>query len=296
MSLLTPIKVPVKVYRWDDVGAPALDKTAGCVMTIFKACLVTGYGTKTGAGWTMPFEDTAAGVKVLRSEISPHTDFYLRCSADTGTEMAAQVYLNMTDVNTGDLKLQCATPFKYAKANSTGKWLLIASPRSFWFFCDQRFSDGVATKTGAYFYAGDIKNADSGQDAVYLTHTGGTGNDGAYSDIFGRNFGGNIDKTANRYLSGKLLIGVDVVFTVDVTSAADNIAAKTTMPHLTPVFVTASGGLYILSSAHATLSAATADNFDAVTAVADAASTMIVHGTGGRYSGNIYINTDSWSY
>lgn len=296
MSLLTPERVPVKVYKWDDAGAPQLDKTAGCVATIFKACLAIGYGTKEPAGWTMPFEDTAAGIKVLRPEISPHTDFYLRLSADTGTEMAAQVYLNMTDANTGDLKLQCATAFKYAKANSTGKWLLIASPRGLWFFCDQRFSDGVINKTGAYFYAGDLQNAVDLQDAVYLQHTGGTNNDGAYSDIFSRNINNAVDKNAVRYVSGKILLGASTVLTVDVSSLADSTNSKTTAPHLTPLFIIVDGGLYFLPNSYATLSAATANNFDVIDAIAVTASSMIVHGTGGRNSSNLYINTDSWSY
>lgn len=294
MSLLTPIKVPVKVYRWDDAGAPALDKTPNCMTAIFKACLVTGYAAKEGAGWTTAFED--AGVKVLRPEVSANTDFYLRLSADTGTEVAAQVYLNMTDANTGDLKLQCATAFKYAKANSTGKWLLVASPRGFWFFCDQRFSDGNPTKTGAYFYVGDLQNAVAGQDAVYLQHTGGTNNDGAYSDIFSRNVNNTVDKSTYRYVSGKILLDANTVLTIDVNSMSDSLASKTTSPHLTPIFIVAEGGLYLLPSVYAPLSIATANNFDVVTAVVDTSSSMVVHATGGRSSSNLYINTETWSY
>ena len=155
MSLLTPERVPVKVYRWDDEGAPVFDKTPNCMATIFKACLVTGYGDKEGAGWTMPFEDTSAGVKVLRPEIGPHTDFYLRLSEDAGTEMAAQVYLNMTDANTGDLKLQCNSAFKYGGNNTSGKWILIASPRGFWFTNEHAYQTNVSlNKSGSFFYCG----------------------------------------------------------------------------------------------------------------------------------------------
>lgn len=178
MSLLTPVKVPVKVYRWDDAGAPALNKTAGCMMTIFKACLVTGYGTKEGAGWTMPFEDTASGVKVFRPEVGLHTDFYLRVSADTGTEMAAQIYLNMTDANTGDLKLQCDSTYKYAKAQNNGKWILIASPRGFWFFTDSSTNETttIFNQLGSYFFGGDTASAVDSQRAVALMHSGGSNN------------------------------------------------------------------------------------------------------------------------
>lgn len=37
-------RVPVKVYRWDDEGAPQVESAAGSIKTILKACLVTGYG------------------------------------------------------------------------------------------------------------------------------------------------------------------------------------------------------------------------------------------------------------
>lgn len=174
MSLLTPVKVPVKVYRWDDAGAPVLDKTPGCMMTIFKACLVTGYGTKEGAGWTMPFEDAATGVKVFRPPLSPETDFYLRCSSDTGKEMTAQVYLNMTDASTGDLKLQCATPFKYGYLNISQKWIVIATEVGFWFLTEGDLSRIPIENGGIYFYFGNIASASASASALLLQHTGGS--------------------------------------------------------------------------------------------------------------------------
>ena len=55
-------RVPVKVYRWDDEGAPQVESAAGSIKTILKACLVTGYGEgnkrKDGLGWEMAFEKT----------------------------------------------------------------------------------------------------------------------------------------------------------------------------------------------------------------------------------------------
>lgn len=55
-------RVPVRVYRWDDEGAPQVESAAGSIKTILKACLVTGYGEgnkrKDGLGWEMAFEKT----------------------------------------------------------------------------------------------------------------------------------------------------------------------------------------------------------------------------------------------
>ena len=54
-------RVPVKVYRWDDEGAPQVLPAEGDIKTILKACLVTGYGEnenrKEPLGWEMPFEN-----------------------------------------------------------------------------------------------------------------------------------------------------------------------------------------------------------------------------------------------
>jgi hypothetical protein len=55
----------VTIYRSTDAGAPALPANANYVkasffMDIIKQCLVTGYGSKAGAGWSVAYEDTTA--------------------------------------------------------------------------------------------------------------------------------------------------------------------------------------------------------------------------------------------
>jgi len=59
MSFLNPISEPVLMYSSTDANAPQINyaaRAAGDVKTVLKACLVTGYGTKQGAGWTMQNE------------------------------------------------------------------------------------------------------------------------------------------------------------------------------------------------------------------------------------------------
>lgn len=54
-------RIPVKVYRWDDPGAPQVHNAPGSIKTILKACLSTGYGDgeqrKAPLGWDMLFEE-----------------------------------------------------------------------------------------------------------------------------------------------------------------------------------------------------------------------------------------------
>ena len=57
MSLRQPVQYPVRYYSYLDAGAPQLADIDGNIKTILKACLVTGYGAKVGAGWTALFED-----------------------------------------------------------------------------------------------------------------------------------------------------------------------------------------------------------------------------------------------
>lgn len=54
------------IYRSTDAGAPGYTarapfNNAKSMMQIIKACLVTGYGSKNGAGWSLVYEDTTTG-------------------------------------------------------------------------------------------------------------------------------------------------------------------------------------------------------------------------------------------
>lgn len=178
MNVLNPEKLAVSVYRSTDANAPKLDKTADCVATIFKACLVTGYGDKQSAGWQLAFEDLIAKVKVIRPPATAKQDFFLRLSGDTGRVIKPQVYTKMTDINTGDLKLNCETTFKYGAAVTTGNWVLIATNRGFWFFCETSNGNSVPTNgSGSFLYCGDTTKNTAGMAGLYLKHTGGNWND-----------------------------------------------------------------------------------------------------------------------
>lgn len=61
--------LPVTVYRWDDAGAPQLSKgiKPSELINVLKKCLVDGYGSKQGAGWSVPFMDLASNQIVFRN-------------------------------------------------------------------------------------------------------------------------------------------------------------------------------------------------------------------------------------
>lgn len=259
MSFINPEKVPVKVYRSTDQDAPRLDRSPNCVATIFKACLVTGYGKQQGAGWTIPFEDNNNSIKVLRPEVSAEQDFYLRLSNDDGREMTAQVFLNMTDENTGDLKLQCDTTFHYGYGQNSGKWLLIATSRSFWFLFEQVYQNENPDQTGGYFFCGDTAKNPLGNRAVYLQHTGGQWKDGAGFDILSN----KAESNKRGITENRILDEIQQVSTANVVSLFNSQTAHTAVNLLAPVYAIANQQYYPLPMVYTCANGASRNNFDA---------------------------------
>ena len=48
------------IYRSTDGSAPTLNGLTGSLLDVLDACLVNGYGTQPGAGWTKPFPNTSS--------------------------------------------------------------------------------------------------------------------------------------------------------------------------------------------------------------------------------------------
>lgn len=169
----SPTPSPVTVYQSTDPNAPILDRSPNCLAVILKACLVTGYGKKSGAGWTMPFENEQDGIKVFRPKVGAEFDYFVKVANDTGREVSISIHSQMTEIDNGNKLLELATPFKYGIGEKTGeKWLLVASDRSFVFFY-QTANRLQMDKSGTFLFCGDTAKNTIGQRGVYLHHTGG---------------------------------------------------------------------------------------------------------------------------
>lgn len=176
MSIINPERVPVKVYQWDDKDAPRIGNEPNCFLTLFKACLVTGYGDKTGAGWTIASEDMQAGVLVLRPPASAQQDFYLRLSGNNSEpyRVVAQVKLS-PDESSAVLLNSSGKTHNFVWFWEQKKWTLLASSRGIWFFSEQKKyksqTDIDLQKLGVYFYCGDTVGNTRGERAVWLGFT-----------------------------------------------------------------------------------------------------------------------------
>lgn len=142
-------RVPVKVYRWDDEGAPQVESAAGSIKTILKACLVSGYGEgnnrKDALGWEMAFEKTQEAC--FRSTHPKATKWWLGVD-DTKYLAGGDSYNRYTDV-CGILEPTSATAGKavqyvwrnsyrvrftsayYSDNSSRLKWVLVGHARAF---------------------------------------------------------------------------------------------------------------------------------------------------------------------
>ena len=90
-----------RLYSWDDVGAPSHSgSSVGQILTIIRACLVDGYGTRTPAGWSMPFSDLPNNRAVFLGQSG--TGDYFRIDDNVNHEYSNVVgFATMSDIDTG---------------------------------------------------------------------------------------------------------------------------------------------------------------------------------------------------
>lgn len=143
----------VRVYSSADVGAPPLrGNSPGDFIALLTACLVTGYGSKTGAGWTREFVNVDQTIAAFKQGLGSN-GMYLRMDdtqviAATGNRAARVVgYETMSDLNTG-----LPGPFpsnaqvsgglvwptisndtnSFNGRNTARPWIMVADERFFW--------------------------------------------------------------------------------------------------------------------------------------------------------------------
>lgn len=128
------------VYRSTDASAPSLDGTVGSLTALLDACLVSGYGSKTAAGWSKPYTSTNAAVFRMGGGLQ----MYLQVDdngpgAGGAKEARAWGFESMTAYNTatgGTVQFPASgSPNvirKSATADATAReWLVVADDMTF---------------------------------------------------------------------------------------------------------------------------------------------------------------------
>lgn len=173
------LEMPAHLYLSSDDDAPALTKSN--LSLILKACLVTGYGSKPGAGWTMPHEEAAAGKRVFAPAKSGELDSYLLVHDNNGTSRVA-AWRDYAVIDNAPPALELATHYKHGQGRQwSGRWAVIATARGVVMWVEDGYN---AAQPGMMLYYGDTSSADNGSRALILAHSGGEFDDGSHGSLF----------------------------------------------------------------------------------------------------------------
>lgn len=183
----------VTLYRWTDASAPTLTGQAGSLITVLSACLVTGYGSKPAAGWTIPsLGGSNPGTNVIAYlQGSGSNGYYVRVNnsgtrvgttheavGTPGTNIArVRGYETMTSLTDSGTNLfptvaqQASGLFARTSATTdavTRPWFVVADQRTFYVFV---ISGDVISGNNIYqawgfgeFYS--YKTSDSGRTFI----------------------------------------------------------------------------------------------------------------------------------
>lgn len=175
MSLRNPVKYPVKYYSWQDAQAPQLSDADGVIKTILKACLVTGYGSKAGAGWTALFEDDYRIVlrRPLRTGNPPDIKIENGKFAVSGTNTTRHRIVAQDNPTGLDDTTELSAVNLLARDSLCGKeWHCVVSDFAF-FLCYQMAENDYSGNKNMFLYCGEVSRLQENIENIHLI-TGGS--------------------------------------------------------------------------------------------------------------------------
>ncbi len=153
------------IYKYDDSNAPVMRGQREALIEVLTACLVDGYGSKQGAGWTRPFINADGTKAAFRNDPTAGSGLFLQVDGTYGgvNQNALMGYEMMTDVDNGSFPFIAES--RYIMSSQWGNttpipWLLIADHRFFILFIWTTFTttsiDGQAPAAGICFFGDGI--------------------------------------------------------------------------------------------------------------------------------------------
>ena len=172
MSLRNPVKYPVKYYSWQDDQAPQLSNADGVIKTILKACLVTGYGSKAGAGWTALFEDAYRIVlrRPLRTGNPP--DIKIENGTISGSTKRHRIVAQDNPTGLGYTKELLAINLLARDTLAGTQWHCVVTDFAF-FLCYQMAENGYEGDRNMFLYWGEVSRTQENIGNIHLI-TGST--------------------------------------------------------------------------------------------------------------------------
>lgn len=175
----------VRVYRWDDASAPVLTGQAGSRAALLKACLATGYGSKTAAGWSNPY--SATNIEAFTNSSAAGGTGYGILVTDANAQYASVIgYESIT--GGGAVTNQFPTSAQQAAgmviyASSTADttprpWLVVADEKRFYIWIGHNVTTATGLATTSYAqlcFAGDLIGANTADPYRFMVIGGTSG-------------------------------------------------------------------------------------------------------------------------
>ena len=165
-------RVPVKVYRWDDAGAPKLTTDAGAFKTVLKACLVTGYGEgenrKEPLGWEIHQETETAAY--FRSKDKKSAGAYLLVNGDSSPyyDSVSAKFKVLWDLiphtSYSEITAEASNAINELYCKYRREWILIGNNRAFWLIAGYEYerydvNASVTTPCATALFFGDFPSS-----------------------------------------------------------------------------------------------------------------------------------------
>lgn len=157
MSFINPINEPVTHYKSSDTGAPQLNyaaRAAGDIKAILKACLVTGYGSKSGAGWTI--SDEVGNVCVFSSPYAGMSKHKLKIDDSLSSDT------KWSDIYNGEAPVLMSSAVSKSNSainttHSGNGWEVMVTNQGF-LLIENAFNTGISQIGSRLTYYGRVKS------------------------------------------------------------------------------------------------------------------------------------------
>ncbi len=157
MSFLNPVNEPVLRFSSTDADAPQINyaaRVAGDVKTVLKACLVTGYGAKSSAGWSVVNEVNHVAEFVSPSAAMSDYRLGIDDTSASSTTWYYQYQNTKVDLTYASIK---KTISQINKTSADNKWALLVTDRGLLFIEIFALSAGGLGSRVTYY--GAVKSA-----------------------------------------------------------------------------------------------------------------------------------------
>jgi hypothetical protein len=144
------------LFKSTDAGAPVLTSTAGSLIDVLDACLVSGYGSKAPLGWTKPFSDAPAKIGVYRNNPTVGSGCFVRVHDNnlegSTNKYSLRMFASMTDAYVGidampadDVNNNYKSIYNVTLPDGI-PWMLIGDNRGFYLITDPYYPSATVVE------------------------------------------------------------------------------------------------------------------------------------------------------